>query len=117
VRSRSPLIVALIAASLASRASAQGAAHPVAVTRLDATPRSASLAPPPVNYWDLRAMSPYAGWGGAIGATGGLVWALAEHSDSRFSHALNVVAYPIVGFAAGLVGGAVVYIVHEAVSR
>jgi len=46
-----------------------------------------------------------------------LIWALADRSDSRFSNALDTVAYPVVGFAAGLVGGAVVYVVHEAVSR
>ncbi len=60
-------------------------------------------------------MSTYLGWGGAIGAAGGLVWALS--TDHHSLNALKVVAYPVAGFGIGLVGGAITYVVHEALSR
>ena len=115
---RRTMLATLLTVALSASAGAQLTRHQVAVAWRPASAQAETrLPPPPHGYWELRALSRYAGWGGAIGATGGLIWALADRSDSRFSNALDTVAYPVVGFAAGLVGGAVVYVVHEAVSR
>ena len=57
-------------------------------------------------------MTPYLSWGAAVGGVGGFVWGMS--TEHRATRKLDIAGDAAFGFAAGLVGGAIVYVVHLA---
>lgn len=61
---------------------------------------------------DAATLDRYLSYGSVIGAAGGLAWgAITEHRQTRM---LDIAGDAVIGWAVGIAGGVVAYVVHEA---